>query len=66
MYPWWFCEDLKSDLEMEAILSAAKQQHHRVAVIRCNDNNWSDDTVFSLCHSSSSSPTVCKLINLSH
>ncbi len=31
-----FCEEPRSDLEMEAILSAAKQQHHQDALIKYN------------------------------
>lgn len=30
----WFCEENKHDLEKEAILSAAKQQHHQGTLIK--------------------------------
>lgn len=36
IYAQWFWEEPQSDLEMEAILSAAKQQHHQDALIKYN------------------------------
>lgn len=40
-----FCEEPKSDLEMEAILSAAKQQNHQGALIECNGKHCTDNVL---------------------
>lgn len=34
-YVQWFCGENKSDFHVEAILSAAKQQHHQGTLIKC-------------------------------